>query len=228
MAPTPSASRTLPSWRFWLPLVCQAALILAIPAQSLHTQLTGRTVILKTAPVDPYDLLRGYSVTLSYDISRVDTLRQLPGWSEFERQRSANSEWPATRFFYLVLEAPGVASTNPPSPWRAVRISGDRPTNLVENQVILRGQIGNNTVPDGLELQGRTSNNTVQYGLERYYIPEDQRDAINQNINTAQANQATQPIVVEVKVDAQGNAVPLSFWVTLGKASAKQTYHYQF
>ncbi|MEP0872642.1 GDYXXLXY domain-containing protein [Trichocoleus desertorum AS-A10] len=213
MAPTPSASRTLPSWRFWLPLVCQAALILTIPAQSLHTQLTGRTVILKTAPVDPYDLLRGYSVTLSYDISRVDTLRQLPGWSEVERQKAANSEWPATKFFYLVLEAPGAASANPPSPWRAVRISSDRPANLAQNQVILRGQI---------------NNSTVQYGLERYYIPEDQRDAINQNINTAQANQATQPIVVEVKVDAQGNAVPLSFWVTLGKASAKQTYHYQF
>ncbi|MBD2121590.1 GDYXXLXY domain-containing protein [Trichocoleus sp. FACHB-262] len=213
MAPTPSASRTLPSWRFWLPLVCQAALILTIPAQSLHTQLTGRTVILKTAPVDPYDLLRGYSVTLSYDISRVDTLRQLPGWSEVEQQKAANSEWPATNFFYLVLEAPGAASTNPPSPWRAIRISSDRPANLAQNQVILRGQI---------------NNSTVQYGLERYYIPEDQRDAINQNINTAQANQAMQPIVVEVKVDAQGNAVPLSFWVTLGKASAKQTYHYQF
>ncbi|MBD2096790.1 GDYXXLXY domain-containing protein [Trichocoleus sp. FACHB-591] len=213
MAPTPSASRTLPSWRFWLPLVCQAALILTIPAQSLHTQLTGRTVILKTAPVDPYDLLRGYSVTLSYDISRVDTLRQLPGWSEVEQQKAANSEWPATKFFYLVLEAPGAASANPPSPWRAVRISSDRPANLAQNQVILRGQI---------------NNSTVQYGLERYYIPEDQRDAINQNINTAQANQATQPIVVEVKVDAQGNAVPLSFWVTLGKASAKQTYHYHF
>ncbi|HEY9751030.1 MAG TPA: GDYXXLXY domain-containing protein [Allocoleopsis sp.] len=216
MTSAPSTSRTLPSWRFWLPLLCQAALILAIPSQALYTQVTGRTVILKTAPVDPYDLLRGYSVTLSYDISRVDTLRQLPGWSEFEKQGAANSDRSATRFFYLVLEAPKVADTNPPSPWRAVRISGDRPTNLASNQVLLRGQM---------------RYGTVQYGLETYYIPEDERDQINQNINAAnaaQANRGSQPIVVEVKVDAQGHAVPRSFWVTLGKPPAKQIYHYQF
>lgn len=213
MTPTPSASRTLPSWRFWLPLLCQAALILAIPSQALYTQVTGRTIILKTAPVDPYDLLRGYSVTLGYDISRVETLRQLPGWSEFERQRATNSDNSLTRSFYLVLEAPKVANTNPPSPWQAVRISGDRPTDLASNQVLLRGQM---------------RYGTVQYGLETYYIPEDQRDQINQNINAAQANRASQPIVVEVKVNAQGHAVPISFWVTLGQPPAKQIYHYRF
>ena len=214
MAPTPSASRTLPSWRFWLPLVCQAALILTIPAQSLHTQLTGRTVILKTAPVDPYDLLRGYSVTLSYDISQMSTLQRLPGWAEFEKQARMNSDVDvASSSFYLVLQAPKSADAQPPQHWQAIRISRDRPTNLAENQVSLRGQI---------------SNNTAQYGLESYYIPEDRRNEINQNINAAQANRASQPIVVAVKVDAQGHAVPLSFWVTLGKVPASQTYHYQF
>jgi len=209
---TLSASRTLPTWRFWLPLLCQTALILAIPSQALYTQITGRTVILKTVPVDPYDLLRGYSVTLNYDISQISTLQRLPGWTEFEKQASMNPDV-ANSSFYLVLQAPKTADANPPQHWQAVRISRDRPANLAENQVSLRGQI---------------SNNTVQYGLERYYIPEDQRDTINQNINAAQANRASQPIVVAVKVDAQGHAVPLSFWVTLGKAPAKQTYHYQF
>lgn len=209
---TLSASRTLPIWRFWLPLVCQAALILAIPSQALYTQITGRTVILKTVPVDPYDLLRGYSVTLNYDISQMTTLRRLPGWAEFEKQTSMNPDV-ASDSFYLVLQAPKSADAKPPQHWQAIRISRDRPTNLAENQVSLRGQI---------------SNNTIQYGLERYYIPEDQRDEINQTINAAQANRASQPIVVAVKVDTQGHAVPLSFWVTLGKAPASQTYHYQF
>ena len=34
--------------------------------------LTGTTVILKTQPVDPFDLLRGQYLTISYEISRVD------------------------------------------------------------------------------------------------------------------------------------------------------------
>jgi len=194
-------------------LVCQAALILAIPSQALYTQVTGQTVILKTVPVDPYDLLRGYSVTLNYDISQVATLHQLPGWSEFEKQKVGDSEWSATQSFYLVLEAPQGANTAPPLPWRAVRISRERPTNLASNQVSLQGQM---------------KYGSVQYGLERYYIPEDQRDDINQNISAAQGNQGTQPIVVEAKVDAQGHAVPISFWVTLGQPPAKQTHHYRF
>jgi len=194
-------------------LLCQAALILAIPSQALYTQVTGRTIILKTAPVDPYELLRGYSVTLSYDIARVDTLRQLPGWSEFEKQKVGDSESSATQSFYLVLEAPEGANTDPPPPWRAVRINPDRPAKLANNQVLLQGQM---------------KYGSVEYGLERYYIPEDQRDDINQNISAAQGNQGTQPIVVEAKVDAQGHAVPISFWVTLGQPPAKQTHHYRF
>ena len=212
MTITPSAAKTLPSWRFWLPLVCQAVLILAIPSQGLYTQITGRTVILKTAPVDPYDLLRGYSVTLNYDISQMSTLQRLPGWTEFEKQSRVNPDV-SNDFFYLVLQAPKTADADPSQPWQAVRISRDRPTDLAANQVSLQGQI---------------SNSTIQYGLERYYIPEDQRDRINGNINAAQWNRGTQPIVVEVKVDAQGHAVPMSFWVTLGQAPNKQTYHYRF
>ena len=41
----------------------------------------GSQVILKTAPVDPRDLLRGYFVRLRYDISRMK-LKELPGWSQ--------------------------------------------------------------------------------------------------------------------------------------------------
>lgn len=34
--------------------------------------LTGKTVILKTQPVDPFDLLRGQYLIINYEISRVD------------------------------------------------------------------------------------------------------------------------------------------------------------
>ena len=39
----------------------------------------GTQVVLKTAPVDPRDLLRGYFVRLRYDISRLE-LKKLAGW----------------------------------------------------------------------------------------------------------------------------------------------------
>ncbi|HAA32846.1 MAG TPA: membrane-anchored protein, partial [Cyanobacteria bacterium UBA8553] len=73
-----SPPKPTPIWRFWVPLLFQTILILAVPAQALYTQLTGKTVILQTVPVDPYELLRGYSQTLRYDISRQDNLRKLP------------------------------------------------------------------------------------------------------------------------------------------------------
>ena len=52
----------------------------------------------------------------------------------------------------------------------------------------------------------------IEYGLERYYMPENQRDQINSTITEAQRNNQ-QSFVVEVKVNAQGKAIPVSLWV---------------
>jgi uncharacterized membrane-anchored protein len=41
-------------WQFWLPLAVQTLIIAAVPAQAIYTSTTGRTVYLKTVPVDPY------------------------------------------------------------------------------------------------------------------------------------------------------------------------------
>lgn len=193
-------AHNIPGWRFWLPLMAQVALILAVPAQAVYTQIAGRTAILQTAPVDPYDLLRGYYVTLSYDISRRETLQSLPGgeilvtpdWSE-----STPSLFQTGMPFYVVLDA-STATSPIPQPWQPVRVSGDRPTNLPTNQIAL---------------QGNYRRGIISYGLEAYYIPEDQRIEINEQISQSQQSDAAQPFVVEVKVDAQGQAVPISLWV---------------
>jgi len=142
---------------------------------------------LQTAPVDPYDLLRGYSVTLSYDVARVETLQRLPGW----KQVSPDSTSVAGAPFYVILEAP-IASNQP---WQPVRLS--RVPTVAANQVALRG---------------RFTGGWITYGLETYYIPEAQREQINRDINQAQDPQK-RPARVEVKVDAQGRAVPMSIWV---------------
>lgn len=190
-APPQAQSPTArPSW--WLlslPLLLQSLLIVAVPAQDAFTYTVGRTVVLQTAPVDPYDMLRGYYQVLGYQVSNVDNLATLPGGEILENRDLIGP-------IYVVLEAPA-ATTTPPTAWVPVRVSQNRPTNLPDNQIALRG---------------RAENWSVLYGLETYYMPEDQRDTINQAIATLQ-NQQPQSFVVEVKIDGQGHAVPVSLWV---------------
>ncbi len=51
-------------------IAAQVLVLLAIPARNLITRATGREVTLWTAPVDPFDPLSGYYVTLSYEVER--------------------------------------------------------------------------------------------------------------------------------------------------------------
>ncbi len=180
----------LPLWRLALPLLFQVGLITAIPAQSAYTYFTGRTVVLQTAPVDPYDLLRGYSQTLGYEVADVARLEKLPGGKQLKNQR------PGT-LVYVVLQAPQANQSIPPEPWQPIRIEMNRPQNLSSNQIALRG---------------RYNGWQITYGLETYYMPEDQRDAINAEIGQLQRRDR-QSFVVETKVDASGNAVPVSLWL---------------
>lgn len=201
----PQLPKRLSAKRLWFPLLLQTGLILAIPAQTLYTQLTGKTVIIQTVPVDPYDPLRGYSQTLSYDISRLDNLRQLPGWQELSTQQDRvnpntlpnSQDLKVGTRFYVILEAPVSTESQPPKAWNPVRVSSSIPASLPAKQVAI---------------QGKYTGNSIQYGLETYYMPESQRQEINQDI--VQRGRQQQSIVVEAKVDAQGNAVPISFWVS--------------
>ncbi|MCS6813480.1 MAG: GDYXXLXY domain-containing protein [Cyanobacteria bacterium] len=198
---SPSPNLSVPAWRFWLPLLLQLGLIAAVPAQDAYTYVWGKTVILQTVPVDPYDFLRGYSQTLSYDISNPTNLKQLPGWQAIDANSSRRNQP-----FYLVLEAPPTANVTPPIPWKPVRVSVERPTNLPANQVALRGSY---------------RDWRVEYGLETYYMPADRRHEINAEISRGQQNarfsqsddRRLQAFVVEVKVDDRGNAVPVSLWL---------------
>lgn len=220
-------------WRFWMPLLFQTALILAVPAQAIYTQLTGKTVILQTVPVDPYELLRGYSQTLRYDISNQESLSKLSGWQELPKQQPQKSKLnfvePGTRFYVILAEPVSLPKSELPQAWKPVAVSLRQPAKLPANQVALKG----------LAKAG-----AIQYGLETYYIPEDQREQINRELGaTRQANpnqfqqtlpltnekpQQTPPVVMEIKVDAQGDAVPIRLWAQLGDASKPQIRQYRF
>ncbi len=180
-------------WRLAVPLTVQVVLILAIPARSAYVFATGTTVVLQTVPVDPYDLLRGYYQTLSYDISQVDTLQQVPGGQDLFDPSRLSESFP----FYVILEPPA-AATMPPQPWRPVQVVRERPEQLTARQQVLRGEY-------------RAWQ--VVYGLETYYMPEAEREAINEDIQTVQRSEP-EAFRVEVKVSRDGSAVPVSLWVS--------------
>jgi uncharacterized membrane-anchored protein len=223
-----------PSWRFWIPLLFQTTLILTVPAQAIYTQLTGKTVILQTVPADPYDLLRGYSQTLRYDISSQDSLRKLPGWQELPKQQPRGNKLtfiePGTRFYVILAEPLSPALNELPQPWKPIALDTRRPTKLPANQVALKGL---------------AQSGSIQYGLETYYIPEDQREQINSDLRAARMADPTQPqqippqadptqpqqtppVVMEIKVNTQGDAVPISLWAQVGEASKPQIRSYRF
>lgn len=204
----PPEAKRLPAWRLWVPLLLQIGLIAAVPATAVYTFITGQTVVLQTAPVDPYDFLRGYYQVLRYDISDLTNLRKLPGWKDLPTEKTpcppgivcpknTHNLKPQTSF-YVILEAPQTA-TNPgrPQAWKPVRVSLKNPTNLPANQIAIKGKY------NGWQME---------YGLETYYMPEDEREKVNQEISEAQRKQR-QSFLVEVKVDKTGHAVPVSLWV---------------
>lgn len=184
------SSSNFPLMRFLLPFVLQLGLILFVPARSAYTYNFGTEAIIQTIPVDPYDLLRGYSQTLRYDISRVDELKKLPGGKSLAKGQQ----------FYVILQTASDSTKTPPNPWNSIEITQDLPANLPENQVALKGKVSNYRA--------------VTYGLETYYMPESQRNKINQEIRDLQReSDGRRAFVVEVKVDRWGNAVPVSLWI---------------
>lgn len=195
-------NKKIKNWRFLLPFALQIGLILSVPAQAVYTHVTGETVVLQTAPVDPYDFLRGYYQVLSYDISTSQNLKELPGWDELAAENSG-SYWSRGKSIYVVLEKPvGEEKEGKPLAWKPVAVSGKLPEDLPENRIAIKG---------------RSNGWRIEYGLESYYMPEDRRNDVNSDIGEAQ-NQARWenrqiPFVVEVKVNSSGGAVPVSLWV---------------
>jgi len=195
------ANQPLPIWRLVAPLLVQVGLIMAVPTQAAYTDVTGKTVILQTLPIDSRDTMQNDSLVLDYTISRIETLRKLRGWSDWLRRHSQKDR-PITpgSTLYLVLQERQSFGRKIPRAWKSIRITSNHPDLLLNNQVALKGEY-----QDGI----------INYGLDDYSIPQAQRRRINNDIAQAQQNRngAKISILVKVKVDPQGNAIPVSFWI---------------
>lgn len=195
--PNPESTPKLSIGRLAVPLFLQSLLICSIPFQSIYALATGTTVILKTMPVDPYDLLRGYYQTLSYDISDFNTLRQLPGWAKLNRNLGQNTI-DRNQQVYITLAKITTANLQTPQAWKPIAIGDKFPVNLSADKIAIKG----------------TSNGSnIIYGLETYYMPEDRKDDVNKDIDRARSSGGKRNLLVEIKVDNRGLATPVSLWV---------------
>lgn len=195
-------NQPLPFWRLLAPLMLQAGIILAVPTQAAYTNLTGKEVILQTVTSSPENVLQGYTLNLDYNIARLSNLRRLPGWNEVARiNRGRNGQLLSGTEIYVILREQQSFGRGVPRAWRPVRVSSTLPVSLPNNQVALRGVY---------------ENGFVNYGIETFNVPDTQRQLISEDIRrSARQNRTRQlrPITVKVKVDPQGNAVPMSLWV---------------
>jgi uncharacterized membrane-anchored protein len=130
-------------------VVVQALILVAVPARKVYTLRTGKTVVLKIQPVDPYNILSGYYATLGFDISRVDAFPNAHNLTNESSAGFADGSW-----CYAVIEKGGDGI------WKPVSLERELPANLPENRAALLGRI---------------NGNWIKYGIEDFYIPEAQR-----------------------------------------------------
>jgi uncharacterized membrane-anchored protein len=112
-------------------IVIQALILIAVPARKVYTRVTGKTVLLKVQPVDPYSLLSGYYATLGFDISRVDA-------------------FPNAQVF---PDGPiyAVVARDDDGTWKPALLESHLPANLPENRVAILGQKRGGMITYGIE-----------------------------------------------------------------------------
>ena len=134
-------------------VIVQVLILVAVPARKVFTMATGKTVVLKVQPVDPYSLLSGYYATLGFDISRVEAFPNVTGIAH----GFSEGAW-----CYAVVEK-GDDGT-----WKPVSLEHELPDNLPDNRVALLG---------------RLNHGMIRYGIEEFYIPEAQRYSIAEDLS---------------------------------------------
>jgi uncharacterized membrane-anchored protein len=112
-------------------VVIQALILIAVPARKVVTRATGKTVVFKVEPIDPYSVLSGYYTTFSLDISRVDAF--------------PNAQVFPDGAIYAVV-ARGDDGT-----WKPALLESHLPANLPENRVAILGQLRGGLITYGIE-----------------------------------------------------------------------------
>jgi len=149
----------VPQWVwFALALLLQVMIIGSLVLTHYTTTVTGRPVVLKLAPVDPRDPLRGDYLTFRYDISRLrsDLFLDPSTGSASTPTKGETVFVPLMREGTYWVAVPGVSSRLPGPGGDAA--SGYYPPDAV----FIKGAV---TEIVGSEVH-------VTYGIEEYFVPE--------------------------------------------------------
>lgn len=127
-------------------IICsQIFIVLSICIVKEYHIRTGRTIIVKTVPVDPRSIFRGDYVYLNYIFSHMD-LNKLP--------HSDDRYYSGKRVYVKLLKKD--------DDWIPVYISGKPYRNLGEDEIVI----------SGLVLRNFRNKIFVRYGIESYFVPE--------------------------------------------------------
>ncbi len=148
---------------FVLAVAVQSLILAAIPIGKIYTLQTGKEIRVETVPVDPYDILSGYYVVLSYDFSQVRR--------EFEPGQDV----------YVILEK------DQNEIYKAKSYYAEWPKKVGGDQVVIKG---------------RASGRDLKFGIEKFYMPEEMRREINDQIRKWQGEGQ---VLVDIKVDKKGS-----------------------
>ena len=130
--------------KFILVVVLQIVILLVMIGMKWSTLAFGTKILLKTAPVDPWDLFRGDYVILNYEITNLN-LDAIPA----DKDEYRNNET-----IYVTLKKQGKY-------WNAVSVSSKRPD---DGSLAIKGIVRYHFRPD--------ANLQVDYGIHSYYVPQ--------------------------------------------------------
>lgn len=164
---------------FWAAVLAQVLVLLGMMAMHGYTLATGRPILLKTAPVDPWDLFRGEYVVLRYEISQLEQGKVRMEGAPFRRGQQV----------WVTLQEGDPY-------WNATAVSARRPETGA-NEVVVRATVEWWT--DGYNDAWRTEPTRVslRYGMEQFYVPEGEGRRLEDR---------REDITVEVAVDSLGRA----------------------
>ena len=201
-------------WIILLVVAAQLAVLAFMAGEREWVARTGRTVWLRTAPLDPNDPMRGAYVRLSYEITSVPRALcrdGLAAWLD-ERTNAADSDWRAMRQREQDLrDRPvyAVLRVGPHGIGELVALTDRKPT----SGLFVRGRIG---WVSGDQM-------TVRYGVEALFLQQDKAKRLE--LEAARRGREDGVVLdAEVAVGPAGLAVLKGYrWEPLGITLTTET-----
>ncbi|MCX7703675.1 MAG: GDYXXLXY domain-containing protein [Planctomycetota bacterium] len=175
---------------FFVAVILQFTVLISITVYRYSVIAGGKTVYLKTVPVDPRSLFQGDYVILDYEISRLDS-RELDEKRYYEKE---------SRVYVKLRPHPEKKY------WVPVSLT-EKPPALQENEAVIRGKVKECEAMTEQDEKGGFKGwyyvYRIQYPIDSYFVPEGK----GKPIEDAMRRSSEKEVLVEVKLNRIGDAV---------------------